>query len=189
MTGRPIEHSLILLAIYVFSILFIFIAILGSSFGILYLFDYLFAQFPSFASAFNAAEFKINIYNVSLVSILLSLCVFIIIKLYESYDYELKYLSNTLHNVSVQLETIGTDTQGNNSILKEINDHNDKSYYQLQDIKSELETISDNTFNSESYLPEVFDTEVKCPYCNKSLRTENSKQCPHCLKSWHNEDV
>jgi hypothetical protein len=27
-----------------------------------------------------------------------------------------------------------------------------------------------------------------CPYCGKPLRTSLAKQCPHCLKDWHNEE-
>jgi len=29
---------------------------------------------------------------------------------------------------------------------------------------------------------------IPCPYCSKPLRTSLAKQCPHCFKSWHNED-
>lgn len=30
-----------------------------------------------------------------------------------------------------------------------------------------------------------FSGEAKCPYCGDRLRSEKAKQCPHCLKDWH----
>jgi hypothetical protein len=34
-----------------------------------------------------------------------------------------------------------------------------------------------------------FDLDTTCPFCGKPLRTKKSKQCPHCFKSWHNENA
>ncbi len=28
----------------------------------------------------------------------------------------------------------------------------------------------------------------ECPYCGGRLRTEEAKQCPHCLMSWHDPE-
>jgi len=28
-----------------------------------------------------------------------------------------------------------------------------------------------------------------CPYCGEALRTEKAKQCAHCFKSWHNNEL
>jgi hypothetical protein len=33
----------------------------------------------------------------------------------------------------------------------------------------------------------LFNTKAKCPFCGSSLRTEQAKQCPACLKSWRDE--
>lgn len=35
---------------------------------------------------------------------------------------------------------------------------------------------------------EGFRGEGKCPYCDGRLRTEQAKQCPHCLMSWHDPE-
>ena len=35
----------------------------------------------------------------------------------------------------------------------------------------------------------MFSENTKCPFCGKSLRTINAKQCPHCFKSWQNEST
>ena len=38
--------------------------------------------------------------------------------------------------------------------------------------------------------PNGADSGTPCPYCGKPLRTEEAKQCRHCLTDWHNpQDV
>lgn len=34
-----------------------------------------------------------------------------------------------------------------------------------------------------------FNAKTACPYCGKPLRPERAKQCPHCFKSWHDENA
>ena len=35
---------------------------------------------------------------------------------------------------------------------------------------------------------EAFVTAARCPYCNGILRSEAAKQCPECLRDWHDPE-
>ena len=154
-----IEETLLRLLLLIIATLTLFSVVIGSSYGLLLLLEYVFESYPEIENTLNATEFSINIYAVILVALLLSVCTYLIIKMNDNSSNLIsiygEHLSRVVGSSISQLEVIAINTSENNKLLERIIDSQSDANIDLSQIKHEVESIKGEAENIKDEIKSI----------------------------------
>ena len=154
-----IEEALLRLFLIIVATIILFSVVIGSSYGLLLLLEYVFESYPEIENALNATEFSINIYAVILIALLLSICTYTVIKMSDQSSNLIsiygEHLSRVVGSSISQLEVIAINTSENNELLERIRSGQSDANIDLDEIKHEVESIKGEAENIKDEIKSI----------------------------------